>query len=66
MSGKDFNQAKLNKHYCISRSCNEEVYKCNYNLPYPLYCYSCQKKSDNETKATKPKDHKYTKYDKSL
>lgn len=65
MSGRDFNQPKYPRYTCVARNCGQQVYKYS-DEPYPLYCYDCQKKSDNETKATKPKNNKFTKYEKSL
>lgn len=64
MSGRIFNQPIQSKPRCINQNCNKQVYKYQNEI-YPLFCYDCQKRSDAETKATKPKNHKYTKYDKS-
>ena len=64
MAGRDFSKPLEPLHLCLSKIGNNRVYKIDGI--YPLLCYDCQRKSDKETQATKPKNNKYTKYDKSL
>ena len=54
--GKIFGSSYIRMHYCINNNCVNEVSssKKDGKVIYNQYCYDCQKKSDNETKATKP------------
>lgn len=65
MSGRDFSKPTQPRYYCLNRNCHQEVYRYGKE-PYPHLCYDCQRKSDKETQATKPKDNKNPNYKKSL